>query len=229
MKRREPPDKQVRRVYAAEEALKLLSTRYETVAECQAFVDKVIKSKFWRKRTRKLHPNAREDYSVVMVRDGRGRKTAYAGGVFVLDNPKALEFHNERCGPNHPWVIPDIRLPTWFRTDWIMLHELAHHLTTAQYGCYEVMGHGPEFCRQFLDLVKEFMGEPAHTILMESFWNLSVVFDGDKGRIKERSKRFVWQPEDLIVVTTMRWEVIPESPDLDLRTYDFEGSTEGDT
>jgi len=69
-----------------------------TVAKCQALVDKVVGSRWWKSRS-----TVRE----VAVLTGQGARTARAA-------------HYARG--------PVIKLPLWARTKPVILHELAHHL-----------------------------------------------------------------------------------------------------
>jgi putative metallohydrolase (TIGR04338 family) len=66
----------------------------------------------------------------IEVRDGRGRR--HAGSYD----------HAQR-----------IALPRWARSERIILHELAHQSTPVT-----CAAHGPEFTRNYLDLVAHFMG-----------------------------------------------------------------------
>jgi putative metallohydrolase (TIGR04338 family) len=69
----------------------------------------------------------------VEARDGRGRRHAGA-------------FDHKRA----------IALPKWSRSELIILHELAHIATPLQFAA-----HGPEFARNYLELVRYFMGDRA--------------------------------------------------------------------
>jgi len=71
-----------------------------TLDECQAFVDAMIRTRWWRNRFR--------DIRAIWVRDGRGRR-------------RAAGFRG--IGRGH------IKLPRWSRTPHIILHEVAHVVT----------------------------------------------------------------------------------------------------
>jgi len=49
------------------------------------------------------------------------------------------------------------RLPTWSWYKPMLLHELAHGYTYLNHDFNNVQGHGPEFCRVYLDLVNLFI------------------------------------------------------------------------
>ena len=77
------------------------------------------------------------------VRDGRGRRSACA-------------FDRQT-----------IALPKWARSDVIILHELAH--TVVNFNYKKVADHGREFAKEYLGLVKRFMGREYYLILKESY------------------------------------------------------------
>jgi putative metallohydrolase (TIGR04338 family) len=133
-------DFQRSRVYAAERELDGTPT-HRKLAECQAFVDKVLRSKWWR---------SRGGESGIVVEDGRGRSRAcYQSGFFSMTGRGIRP--------------PVVKLPRWARSELVILHELAHSLTNG--GPW----HGREFARNFLALVGRFMGREAATALRESY------------------------------------------------------------
>jgi len=69
-----------------------------------------------------------------------------------------------------------ITLPLWARQEIVVLHESAHVVTHPRYA-----DHGPEFCRNFLKLVRHFMGVEAEKKLKKYFAN-------NKVRWKEKKK-----------------------------------------
>ena len=79
--------------------------------------------------------------SRVQARDGRGRRHAGA-----YDHKRA------------------ITLPRWSRSELIILHELAHIATPLEFAA-----HGPEFARNYLELVRYFMGERAGARLENAY------------------------------------------------------------
>lgn len=62
------------------------------------------------------------------------------------------------------WTGARIALPPWARTEWVMLHEIAHHLTPNKYAV-----HGPEFAGVLLTLVRYQMGVDRAKSLRESY------------------------------------------------------------
>jgi len=102
-----PRDSQRSRLYSAE---RVLSNRDEhgqpcgsvdwtTVAEVQAFVDRVTRSRWWKSRSR---------VGKIVVKDGRGGMSA-----------RAYRSRGQSV----------IAIPRWARTRRVVLHELSHHLT----------------------------------------------------------------------------------------------------
>jgi putative metallohydrolase (TIGR04338 family) len=87
----------------------------------------------------------------VQVRDGRGRRHAGA-----YDHKRA------------------IALPKWSRSELIILHELAHIATP-----HSCAAHGAEFARNYVDLVRFFMGERAGARLENAFRANRVRIAGD--------------------------------------------------
>ena len=59
-----------------------------------------------------------------------------------------------------------LNLPRWSRSPGVMLHEIAHNVTGP--GC-RGGGHGWEFCRAMLALVRHFLGKEAHERLRACF------------------------------------------------------------
>ncbi len=127
-------DSQRQKVYDAEQVLVFMSYRIESVDKIQERVDKILYSKWADRRLIRFH---------VQVKDGRGKRHARGG----------------RCGFGRA-----IWLPKWSRTEYIILHEVAHAV-----GDWKVDRHGPRFCAIFLDLVSHVMGHEAGAALKLSF------------------------------------------------------------
>lgn len=160
MKKKER-DTQRRRVYKAERVLIPIARRFQTIGEVRSFVHAV-----W------IDPNVRELFDEIHspkalwpwppeVKDGRGRK--HAGGC--------ADF---------------ITLPTWARTDHIILHELAHVFTQRLCG-RAAAGHGWQFCQVFHRLVWVIMGENAAKVLAGSFRLHGVRMEPSQRRIRRRA------------------------------------------
>jgi putative metallohydrolase (TIGR04338 family) len=92
----------------------------------------------------------------IAVRDGRGRRNAGAFGSAI------------------------IKLPRWSRHPLVILHEMAHCATDKS----DTSAHGATFCRNFLGLVKRFMGR-------EDWLELKTLFK--EGGVKVISRKPKWQ------------------------------------
>lgn len=112
-----------------------------SVEDCQRYVDKIQKSKWWKKRCR--------FYPRIIVGDGRGHRRAVAYHMTLSRNP-------------------GIALPLWSRKEWVILHELAHHLV---YGHHPngSAAHGREFAKEFLALVRRWLGPEEAKALKAAF------------------------------------------------------------
>lgn len=93
-------DTQRQKLYDAENAAFGESHPTMSLAEVQAFVDKVLASKV----VQRHYPRAQYRLTVT---DGRARRSA---GYYAC------------------WDDSEIRMPRWARTKWSTLHEVAHHL-----------------------------------------------------------------------------------------------------
>lgn len=62
-----------------------------------------------------------------------------------------------------------IYMPRWSRTEFIVLHELAHSISIRKFGRSTIAGHGREFCGVYLDLVRYVLGKEAGEALKASF------------------------------------------------------------
>ena len=151
---------QAGRLYAAEAISGLKSDDSMTLKECQKFVDKV---------TARQYVTSNYGKATIMVLDGRGRRSAcatYSGGQ------KA------------------IKLPRWARGKYVILHEVAHHLT-------DLNGHKAEFASCLLDLVRHFLGKESADTLQGAFHLKGVKVLGKTGTVKARcpQSRKAWLEE----------------------------------
>lgn len=137
-------DSQRSKVYKAErkalEGLPCDELHDLSVQECQEIVDKVVSSRWWQGR-----------YGMMLtpptVKAGQGARWATA----------RLHEHT-------------IVLPLWARKQWVILHELAHYAVRAPLSPYlKVAAHGPEFCKEYLALVKRWIGPEEAKALKASF------------------------------------------------------------
>lgn len=97
-----------------------------TVEECQARVDSVTRTAWWKNRG-----GPRE----ITVRSSHGLTA--------------------RAKWDHG---PVITMGPQMRKQWVVIHELAHHLTPNY-------NHGPDFCANYVALTKKFLGEREATWL----------------------------------------------------------------
>ncbi|UTU07890.1 hypothetical protein CcrC1_gp204 [Caulobacter phage C1] len=135
---KEERDSQRSKLYKAERVLEPMSSRLETVQEMDTFIRKVLQKAPIQARY------ASEARRSIEVGDGRGRSRT-AGG--------------DRDG---------IAVPRAGRTQWIVLHEVAHTLTMRRYGTH-IAAHGWQYAAVYLDLIRFGMGAEAHRTLKESF------------------------------------------------------------
>lgn len=142
---------QASRLYAAEELSGIKYGDALTLKECQKFVDKVIARKYVVESYRTLHK--------VTVLDGRGRRSA--------------------CATNHYEEGRAIKLPKWSRNRYVILHEVAHHLTFLD-------GHKAEFASCLLDLVRHFMGKESAEALQGAYHLKGVKVVGKNKPVKAR-------------------------------------------
>lgn len=112
------------------------------IGECQEFADMVISSDFVRRSFGPhakiiVSPGSYYDSAQASIRDTNGKRVVrYVGRV-------GLESH--------------IRLPLWARNEFIILHEIAHHLHSVDAKYYsDAFRHDSEFAGIFLALVREF-------------------------------------------------------------------------
>jgi hypothetical protein len=127
----------------------------------------------------------------IRVGDGRGTRSAFAHG-------------------SHK-----ITIPTWARSEWIVLHEVAHIVHTRLYsgwtngsrakelGDPNAAWHGWQWASVYLDLVRFVKGKEAHDALKESFRKHKVRF-----RPKRAGKPGVnpFKPRDLDAEAKLRVE-----------------------
>jgi putative metallohydrolase (TIGR04338 family) len=123
-----------------------------TLQECQKFVDKIISRKY-----------VIEKYGIqakrpIVVLDGRGRRKACA-----------TIYYGKRA----------IKLPKWARGKYVILHEVAHHLTNLD-------GHKAEFASCLLDLVRHFLGKESADALQGAYHYKGVKVVGKNKPVKAR-------------------------------------------
>lgn len=141
---------QAGRLYAAEaDSIKTMNEAM-TLKECQKFVDKVLARKYIQETYPWKLP--------IVVHDGRRRRNAAAG------------FRHGNYA---------IMLPKWARNEFVILHEIAHHISRGN-------GHGPEFATCLLDLVRNVMGKEDAELLQAAYALRGVKVQGKNGATKAR-------------------------------------------
>jgi putative metallohydrolase (TIGR04338 family) len=143
---------QAGRLYAAEEMSGIKYGEALTLQECQKFVDKIVSRKY-----------VIEKYGIqakrpIVVLDGRGRRKACA-----------TIYYGKRA----------IKLPKWARGKYVILHEVAHHLTNLD-------GHKAEFASCLLDLVRHFLGKESADALQGAYHFKGVKVVGKNKPVKAR-------------------------------------------
>ncbi len=126
-----------------------LGKRLDTVSEMQAWVDEIVRSRWFGNRWPYL--------TYVQVRDGRGRKnaTGYALGSYW-------------SGDRIPQTEGVLKMPRWSRNKMTILHELAHVVTDCEYNG-KASAHGAEYCSLYLKLVRRWMSKGWHSALKGAF------------------------------------------------------------
>lgn len=139
-----PRDSQRSKLYRAErkalEGLPCDELRGLSVEECQGVIDDIVLSRWWERRYGPMFTPPR-------VKAGQGARWATAR-------------HHEHT----------IVLPLWARKQWVIVHELAHYAVRAPLSPYkDVASHGPEFAKEYLALVKRWIGADEAQKLKASF------------------------------------------------------------
>lgn len=119
-------DSQRQRLYNCEQVWSIqmgLGENTYSVAECQARVDSVLRTAWWKNRSGIRDITVRSSHGLT----ARAKFEPYNGHVITM-------------GPE-------------MRKQWVIMHELAHHLNPTNYN------HGPDFCADYVSLVKRFLGE----------------------------------------------------------------------
>lgn len=134
-------DMQRGKLYKAERRAwaKLPGKRFETMPEIETYLTRVYSHQWFKEH----FPKCR----VFEVRDGGGRRSAM--GMAWRD--KAF-----------------MRFPRWSRSEWIILHELAHALND-MHGRARAPAHGWEFAWVYVRLVQHYMGAVAVKLLKAEF------------------------------------------------------------
>jgi len=155
---------QAGKLYSAEAIAFKKNSEDMTIAQCQKFVSKVMNRSYVKRNYEWL-------YKEIKVLDGRGRQSAcatYRDGRYVI------------C------------LPKWARNEFVILHEIAHHLTkNMTEGKYT---HNSYFATCLLDLVRNVMGREDALTLQAAYNFKGVKVRGKNGAVKARcpKERIPW-------------------------------------
>lgn len=144
-------DSQRQRVYDSEYAIDH-GERFETLADCQAFVDRVLQ----RKRLATKFPGKNPHRMTITCKDGRGRRMAFATTTWAEGRV--------------------VKLPLWARTELTILHEMTHHFSPA------LSQHDWVFCSNLLTLVREVMGVEAYRALKGQYDTRKVRYKAPRTR-----------------------------------------------
>jgi putative metallohydrolase (TIGR04338 family) len=142
---------QAGKLYAAESLAFQKSSEDMTLKECQKFVDKVMSRSF-------VQRNYPWNRGQIVVHDGRRRRNAGAtwrhGSYAIL-------------------------LPKWARNEFVILHEIAHHVSGGS-------GHDYKYADCLLNLVRNVMGKEEALQLQAAFHFKGVKIIGKNGPVKAR-------------------------------------------
>jgi putative metallohydrolase (TIGR04338 family) len=159
------PEGRTLRVYRAEDLAALHCPAPEldgSLAAAQRYADKVTRSAWWSRNV--------GDGRNARLRESRGAGSAYSG----LVRYRGRYYHDIRLGTSHGRLDGTVR-PTHIADPWVVLHELAHA------GSPEDPGHGREFARVFLGLVRRFLGPEAGTVLLAAYRQEGVKYLARRG------------------------------------------------
>ena len=150
-----PRDSQMSKVYAAERDHSLwhYDSQYDNIQQIQAWVDSICKSRWFKNRFFR--------YAIDKKRMAKyGRR---ADGIKVLDG----RGRRNACGSTRGYI----KLPVWSRSDLVILHEIAHVVTSRYTTNNRKLPayHGRDFCANYLSLVRRFLGKEAGDELKACF------------------------------------------------------------
>lgn len=157
-------DSQRSKVYKAENSLKDRDTefpklyeRFDDMGNLRNYIKQVVNSKWWQKYKapdmgeKNDIPMRNPRFDELTIRDGRGNRRATAVRL-----------------------ASEITFPIWARYRLVILHELAHILQSQK------PGHGRQFCRVFIDLVRRFAGKAEADALKQAFKDHKVKYTKKK-------------------------------------------------
>jgi putative metallohydrolase (TIGR04338 family) len=157
-----PRDNQRSKVYKSERAIDeriydkrgwcVKSTcggRLDTMSEIEDWLNTVLESRWFQSF---MNKNGNVSIYQFDIRDGRGSRRG-----------RAWYWPSSRTGV--------VALPRWTRSKMYILHEVAHTVTPRRYAA-----HSPEFCANYLELVRRWIGKETADDLKASFKEHRVKF-----------------------------------------------------
>ena len=136
-------DFQVSRVYKAETKLRKYK-QYKTRIECQDFLNRICKSRWWKTKTKRFNVQV----ELILLQKTTGPDPHTFTGEPYIYMPENLLYYNE----------------------YTLCHETTHILMDK----FKVPDHGKEFCGIYLSMVRRFMGETHYKILKNRFIEFEV-------------------------------------------------------
>lgn len=155
---RKPRDTQKRRLYAAERSVQLGSPVVMTMEQARKHVDYITNSRWWKSR----YPHVKS----VIVKAGNGNQKNATGTLAHGINKETKEWED----------VGEITLPEWARIEWVILHELAHTVTRVR------PAHGKDYAKNYLALVKRFLGNETHKKLRGAFKSYKIKYTVRSGK-----------------------------------------------
>jgi hypothetical protein len=158
------PEGKTIKVYRAEDlaALRLPAAELDgTLEAAQAYADKVTRSAHW-KRNCQLRlgvDGQRHTPTKVHVTRSRG-EGSWAGGLYTV---RGRTYPRVHLGTKRGRLPGGVARPPHIADPWVILHELAHIATPGD------PGHGREFARVFLGLVRRFLGPESGKVLLAAY------------------------------------------------------------
>ena len=113
---------------------------FETMQQCKEYGEIIVNSEYWKSQ------KGRKRFK---LKDGRGCCNAKAGSKGIHRNADT------------------VTLPKWARKKWVIIHEFSHLLTNMT--DFGTSPHGAVFCKHYLMLVKELLGQDDYEMLIGKF------------------------------------------------------------
>lgn len=108
-------------------------------------------------------------------------RSAWFRRTFAWSAGREITVHDGRGCRNALAASGSITLPRWARRHWVILHEIAHCVTSGRHAA-----HGPEFVANLLKLYRHFLGSEAYAIVREAMADHGVRAGARKLRIANR-------------------------------------------